>query len=83
MLYTVDIQNAIVSVERVKEFMEYPQEPKCDSQHLIPNEWPYRGEIQFDDYSLQYREGLELVLKRLTFTIRSSEKVRHLHHDNH
>lgn len=76
MLYSVDIQNTLVSVERVKEFMEYTQEDKHSTHdNAIPSEWPNRGEIVFQDYSLQYREGLDLVLKGLTFKINSGEKV--------
>lgn len=80
--YTVDVQNAIVSVERVKEFMEYPQEPKPSSQNQVPDEWPKKGEIVFDDYNLQYREGLDLVLRGLTFSIKSGEKVTFLRWSN-
>ncbi|XP_065206737.1 multidrug resistance-associated protein 1-like [Planococcus citri] len=75
LMYSVDVQNSLVSVERVKEFMEYPQESQCDIENIIPTEWPEKGEIVFQDYNLQYREGLDLVLRGLNFTIKSGEKV--------
>ncbi|CAG2067546.1 unnamed protein product, partial [Timema podura] len=40
-----------------------------------PKDWPTEGRVQFTDYKLRYREGLDLVLKGLNFTISGGEKV--------
>ena len=40
-----------------------------------PSYWPDRGEIEFQDYSTRYRPGLDLVLKDITCSIKSGEKV--------
>ena len=41
-----------------------------------PNDkWPERGEIKFNKYSTKYREGLDLVLKKITLEVNPSEKV--------
>ena len=37
--------------------------------------WPEEGRVKFDNYSTRYRPGLELVLKGLTFSVDSCEKV--------
>jgi len=37
--------------------------------------WPERGAVQFIDYKVRYREGLDLVLKGLSFSVRGGEKV--------
>ena len=37
--------------------------------------WPDKGQIEFKDYSVRYRPGLELVLKDLSFNIKSGENV--------
>lgn len=38
-------------------------------------EWPTAGKIVFDNYKLRYREGLELVLKGISFTAEAGERV--------
>ena len=40
-----------------------------------PSYWPDRGEVEFQDYSTRYRPGLDLVLKDITCSIKSGEKV--------
>lgn len=42
--------------------------------YLKPN-WPERGELEFKNVSLRYREGLETVLDGLSFKVGSGEKV--------
>lgn len=37
--------------------------------------WPNHGNIQFEDYQVRYREGLDLVLKDVSFVVRGGEKV--------
>ena len=44
----------------------------------LPLAWPQSGTIEFQDYGLQYRKGLELALKGITLTINEREKVIHL-----
>ncbi|KAJ2311660.1 hypothetical protein IWW54_002518, partial [Coemansia sp. RSA 2705] len=40
-----------------------------------PTAWPSDGRIEFQNYSMRYRSGLDLVLKDLSFTIGRREKV--------
>lgn len=41
----------------------------------LPLAWPQTGTIEFTDYGLQYRKGLELALKGITLHINKREKV--------
>uniref|UniRef100_A0A4W6BSP5 ATP-binding cassette, sub-family C (CFTR/MRP), member 3 n=1 Tax=Lates calcarifer TaxID=8187 RepID=A0A4W6BSP5_LATCA len=40
-----------------------------------PPEWPMEGNVQFQEYSVRYREGLDLVLKNLTLSVKGGEKI--------
>lgn len=40
-----------------------------------PTGWPLKGEVEFRNYSVRYRPGLELVLKNLSLRVRGGEKV--------
>ena len=42
---------------------------------LIKNNWPSKGTIKFENYSVKYRPNTEIVLKKLNFEIGSNEKV--------
>ena len=37
--------------------------------------WPQQGIVEFKDFQVRYREGLDLVLKGITFACKSEEKV--------
>lgn len=41
-----------------------------------PAGWPTRGEVEFRNYSVRYRPGLDLVLKDLSLHVCGGEKVR-------
>lgn len=42
----------------------------------LPVAWPERGSIEFHEYGLQYRKGLEWALKGISVNIQQREKVR-------
>ncbi|XP_043526935.1 multidrug resistance-associated protein 1 isoform X6 [Frieseomelitta varia] len=73
---TSDVETNIVAVERIKEYGETPQEavwknPDCTP----PKEWPVQGRVEFKDYKVRYREGLDFVLCGLSFSVNGGEKV--------
>uniref|UniRef100_A0A8D3DKG1 ABC-type glutathione-S-conjugate transporter n=1 Tax=Scophthalmus maximus TaxID=52904 RepID=A0A8D3DKG1_SCOMX len=71
-----DVENNIVSVERVSEYGETAKEASWSIEgSSLPLAWPQRGTIEFQDYGLQYRKGLELALKGITLHIHEKEKV--------
>ncbi|KAI8877119.1 multi drug resistance-associated protein MRP [Backusella circina FSU 941] len=69
-----EIETNIVSVERVKEYIDLPTE-KYNSHRSVEHSWPEQGRIEFSNYSLRYREGLDLVLRDISFQIQPREKV--------
>lgn len=71
-----DVENNIVSVERVKEYAETPKEAEWSSEDIsLPPAWPQTGTIEFQDYGLQYRKGLEFALKGISLHIQEKEKI--------
>ncbi|XP_028989328.1 ATP-binding cassette sub-family C member 3 isoform X2 [Betta splendens] len=73
---TSDLESNIVAVERVKEYSETQTEAPWEVEDKKPPpEWPLEGNVDFQGYSVRYREGLDLVLKRLTLSVKGGEKV--------
>ncbi|KAG8301054.1 Canalicular multispecific organic anion transporter 1 [Homalodisca vitripennis] len=70
-----EVENNIVSVERIKEYAEVPQEAAWEVQPRPDSKWPNQGVVQFQDYQVRYREGLDLVLRGVNFTISGGEKI--------
>lgn len=73
---TVEVETNIVSVERVLEYARLPSEaPDIISKNRPPVSWPAKGAVSFNGYSTRYREGLDLVLKDISLSIKSHEKI--------
>ncbi|KAJ8363811.1 hypothetical protein SKAU_G00126420 [Synaphobranchus kaupii] len=73
---TSDLESNIVAVERVKEYSETQTEAPWEIEdRKPPPEWPTQGKVEFHDYSVRYREGLDLVLKNLTLSVKGGEKI--------
>ncbi|XP_042345538.1 multidrug resistance-associated protein 1-like [Plectropomus leopardus] len=71
-----DVENNIVSVERVKEYDHTLKEaPWTLEGSLLPASWPSTGNIQLEDYGLQYRKGLDWALNNISINIQDREKV--------
>ncbi|XP_047562923.1 ATP-binding cassette sub-family C member 3 isoform X2 [Lutra lutra] len=71
-----DLEANIVAVERVKEYSKTETEaPWLVEGSRPPAGWPSKGEVEFRNYSVRYRPGLELVLKNLSVRVRGGEKV--------
>jgi ABC-type multidrug transport system fused ATPase/permease subunit len=52
-------------------------EVACDNSQLIvpPPDWPSAGALEFRDVVMAYREGLEPVLKGVSFQVRPGQRV--------
>ncbi|XP_061612365.1 ATP-binding cassette sub-family C member 3 isoform X4 [Phyllopteryx taeniolatus] len=73
---TSDLENNIVAVERVKEYSETKTEAPWEIEDKKPPpDWPIQGNVEFHNYSVRYREGLDLVLKNLSLSVKGGEKV--------
>ncbi|XP_009304647.1 ATP-binding cassette sub-family C member 3 isoform X2 [Danio rerio] len=73
---TSDLESNIVAVERVKEYSETQTEAPWEVlEKKPPPDWPPLGNVEFVDYSVRYREGLDLVLKNISLKVRGGEKI--------
>ncbi|KAJ7984781.1 hypothetical protein DPEC_G00358340 [Dallia pectoralis] len=73
---TSDLESNIVAVERVKEYSETKTEAPWEVEEKKPSpDWPSHGNVEFSDYSVRYRDGLELVLKNLSLSVKGGEKI--------
>ncbi|XP_023210595.1 multidrug resistance-associated protein 4-like, partial [Centruroides sculpturatus] len=74
---TSEVEFQMNAVKRILKYSNLKSEASYES---LPNkrplsDWPERGEIHFDNVSLQYSTDKNIVLKNLTFHIRSGEKI--------
>lgn len=73
---TTELETNIVAVERVKEYTEIPTEAAWEIKDKKPDQsWPDKGCVEFRDYGVRYREGLDLVLKGISCKIEPTEKI--------
>ncbi|XP_043945091.1 multidrug resistance-associated protein 1-like [Protopterus annectens] len=71
-----DVENNIVSVERIQEYNDTPKEaPWTLNDSPISTTWPLEGKIKFEDYGLRYRTSLNWALEKITIVINSKEKI--------
>ncbi|KAK5814377.1 hypothetical protein F5H01DRAFT_391041 [Linnemannia elongata] len=68
-------QSHLIAIERVQEYTDKHTEAPELTSKVVPDLWPAQGRVVFTDYSTRYREGLDLVLKHLSFEIRPQEKI--------
>ncbi|KAG5674806.1 hypothetical protein PVAND_004754 [Polypedilum vanderplanki] len=70
-----EVETNIVAVERIKEYGETKQEAAWENSVVLPTNWPENGNIEFRDFQVRYREGLDLVLRGISFRVNGGEKV--------
>lgn len=64
-----EVEQNIVSVERILHYIELPPEAPWEVPESVPEGWPSKGEVEFRQYSTRYRPELDLVLKDLNIKI--------------
>ncbi|XP_038615214.1 multidrug resistance-associated protein 4 isoform X2 [Tachyglossus aculeatus] len=72
---SAEVENMMISVERVMEYTELEKEAPWESKKRPPQEWPSQGVIVFENVNFTYNLDGPLVLKHLTALIKSKEKV--------
>uniref|UniRef100_A0A8C6VHL5 Multidrug resistance-associated protein 4 n=1 Tax=Naja naja TaxID=35670 RepID=A0A8C6VHL5_NAJNA len=72
---SAEVENLMISVERVMEYTELEQEAPWHTNKRPPVEWPAEGVIIFDDVNFAYSADGPFVLKHLSALIKSREKV--------
>ncbi|XP_046548060.1 multidrug resistance-associated protein 1-like [Haliotis rubra] len=70
------VETSLISMKKIDEYTNSPNEAarRKNTGRLLPI-WPHTGSLTFKNYSLRYREGLDLVLRDITFTVHGGEKV--------
>nr|QEY08334.1 ATP-binding cassette sub-family C member 8 [Crocus sativus] len=71
-----NLENYIISVERIKQFMHIPSEPPAIIDEKRPDpSWPHRGQIDLEALKIKYRHNAPYVLKGITCTFAAGNKV--------
>lgn len=67
----------MTSAERILEYAQLPRETEKNSSTMNepPSDWPQSGVIEFRNYSMRYRSGLETALKEINLVIAPAEKI--------
>lgn len=70
-----EVENAMVSTERLYYYgTELDEEPPLHMKG-IPDSWPQKGEIVFNEVQMRYRDALPLVLQGLNMTVAGGERI--------
>lgn len=70
-----EVENQMNSVERLVGTIDTtPSEPR-NVNGTLPESWPSRGAVEFDDYRLRYRQNSPEVLHGVSFAVGGGEKV--------
>ncbi|KAJ7563499.1 hypothetical protein O6H91_03G113100 [Diphasiastrum complanatum] len=73
---TCNVENKMVSVERIRQYTEIESEaPLVIMECRPPQEWPPEGTITMIDLQLRYRTNTPLVLKGISLSITGGQKV--------
>ncbi|XP_044266058.1 probable multidrug resistance-associated protein lethal(2)03659 isoform X2 [Tribolium madens] len=70
-----ELENHMVSVERLLEYRSIESEPERKQITNLPKEWPQQGRIEFQNVYLKYNLSDPYVLKNLNFIVEPKEKI--------
>ncbi|KAF0926592.1 hypothetical protein E2562_026903 [Oryza meyeriana var. granulata] len=71
-----NLENYIISVERIKQFMHLPSEPPAViSDRRPPPSWPSAGRIDLENLRIKYRQNAPTVLRGITCTFAAGHKI--------
>jgi ATP-binding cassette subfamily C (CFTR/MRP) protein 4 len=65
----------MTSVERIIEYCHLEHEGPHETDVKPPENWPNKGQIEFDNMSFSYHKGLPNVLHHVSCIIKPTEKV--------
>ncbi|CAH2078696.1 unnamed protein product [Thlaspi arvense] len=69
-----ETEKEMVSVERVLQYMDVPQEKVSGSQSLT-GKWPVQGTVEFQNVTMRYISTLPPALNHISFTIQGGTQV--------
>jgi len=70
----IEVETEMNAVERLLQYNNIPKEGLPNAQHP-PDGWPSEGKIELRNVEMKYRPTFELVLKNISTTIGSTEKI--------
>ncbi|KAJ2608021.1 hypothetical protein H4S08_004609 [Coemansia sp. RSA 1365] len=71
-----ELENCMTHLERIVEYTNLtPEAPTVIEDNRPKKEWPEQGLVEFKNFSMRYREGLDLVLKDVSFRVLPRQKV--------
>lgn len=70
-----EVENAMVSTERIYYYGTHLDEEPPLHLKDVPDSWPQKGEIVFNNVQMRYRDGLPLVLQGLNMTVAGGERI--------
>jgi ATP-binding cassette, subfamily C (CFTR/MRP), member 4 len=73
---TSELENQMVSVERVAEYTNLASEDPQSKKKIKPINWPTNGSLEFENLSLFYKqEDSKAAIRNLNFKIEPQEKI--------
>ncbi|TYI53568.1 hypothetical protein E1A91_D11G013800v1 [Gossypium mustelinum] len=74
--YQCTIENHIISVERINQYMYIPSEaPEIIEENRPPYNWPAMGKVDICDLQIRYRLNAPLVLRGISCTFQGGHKI--------
>ncbi|XP_058820116.1 multidrug resistance-associated protein 1-like [Topomyia yanbarensis] len=71
---TAEVETNIVAVERLEEYTVLPREAEWQ-KGTVDKSWPAVGKVDFADFQIRYREGLDLVIRGISLSVKGGEKI--------
>ncbi|KAF0691125.1 hypothetical protein As57867_017522, partial [Aphanomyces stellatus] len=70
------IENIMTCVERLEHYNTLDTEGDTQEASMTSSaDWPAQGKLEFKDYSMRYRDHLDLVLTNVSFNVAGGQKV--------
>lgn len=73
--FMAEVHDNMTAVEQARKMAELEQEEEPDFEYDVPDDWPRKGAIKFENVVMPYLPGKPPVLKGISFEIRPGEKI--------
>ncbi|KAF5201130.1 ABC transporter ATP-binding protein/permease VMR1 [Thalictrum thalictroides] len=71
-----NVENKMISVERILQFSNIPSEAPLEIEGCIPHrDWPMNGTIDIENLHVRYSPSLPMILKGINCTIPGNKKI--------
>ncbi|XP_058061275.1 multidrug resistance-associated protein 1-like [Anopheles bellator] len=71
---TAEVETNIVAIERLEEYTVLQREADWQ-KGTVDKAWPAEGKVEFKDYQIRYRDGLDLVIRGISLNVTGGEKI--------